>query len=307
MKKIIIALLSIGLLMGGCSTGNTESGKIDVVVSFYPLYDFATKIGGDYVNVTNIVPTNEEVHDFELTPQNKITIQDSQVFVYNGLELESWVDDLLPTLSSDTVVVDSSTNVTALHSEEHEEEEEEEEEAGHEHGEHDPHIWLDPENVKIQMQNIYDALVSVDPDHQEQYQENLTTWQAELDKLNNEFTTGLAATTSKNIVTNHEAFAYLANAYGLTQVPIEGIYADSEPDPQTLISIIEFMKTNNVKVVFVESLASTKISDTVAKETGASLDVLYTLEGITEEQQQNKDDYFSLMRLNLQALIKALS
>ncbi len=307
MKKLLLLLVSILFIVSGCSSKPASSGKLKVVASFYPLADFAQKVGGDHVEVVNLVPTGTEVHDFELSAQDKAAILESDVFVYNGVGLESWVDDLLPTLGDKVTQVDSSKGVELIHASEEHEEGHDEHEEDHDHGEYDPHIWLSVSRAKQQMTTIYEALVAADPDHKADYEANYKTYAAQFDALDQEFKTQLAGVAHHTIVVSHQAFGYLCASYGLEQVALEGIYAESEPDPKTLASVIEYMKTNSIKVVFAESASSTKLSDTISKETGAKVDVLYTIEAMSAEQVSAKEDYLSLMRMNLKALVNALS
>lgn len=310
MKKFFGGLLALLLILTGCQSTTNTSDKLKVVVTFYPLAQFAESIGGEYVEVVNLVPTGEEVHGFELTPKNRADIEESDLFVYNGLSLESWVEDVIATVN-ELHVVNSSTGVHALEAsgdhdhegEDHDHEEEEE----HDHGEYDPHIWLSVKSAKIQLKNILEGLIAVDPDHETQYQANYDIEVAKMDELDEEYTTQLADLQTRQIVTSHQAFAYLAHDYDLEQVAITGINDESEPTAQALIEVIEYIKENQLKVIFVGELVSSKVSEQIASETGAELKVLYTIEGLSSAQETAKEDYFSLMRANLKALVDALS
>lgn len=301
MKKwicLLSAFLCFSILAGcGTASGNTSGGRISVVTSFYPMYDFATKIGGEKVSVVNLTPAGTEPHDWEPSSTDMVTLEKADIFIYNGAGMEHWVDSVLSSLSNkDLITVEAAKGITLLKS------------SGADQSEsYDPHVWLDPQNAKIQMQTILDAFIQADPANKEYYKANFDKYAGELDKLDEEFTAALSGLPQKNIVVAHDAFGYLCNAYGLTQVPIEGLSADSEPDAARMSEIIDFVKANDVKVIFFEELVSPKVAKAIAEETGSTTAVLNPLEGITEEQQAAGEDYFSVMRANLTALVDALS
>lgn len=176
----------------------------------------------------------------------------------------------------------------------------------HHHGKWDPHVWLSPVKAKQQAQNIAAALSEVDPANAESYAANLKDLEKDLDQLDKDFREGLKDVKSKLLVTNHEAFAYLAKEYGLEQEGITGVYADQEPSAQRMAEIIDFVKEHQVKVIFAEEILSPKVSEAIAEASGATVEVLSPVESLTQEQVQNGDDYLTVMRSNLEALKKAL-
>ena len=307
MRKIIlplIILLSLSLFTGCTgSTGNSanqdSSGKLSVVTSFYPMYDFASKVGGDKVSVTNLTPAGVEPHDWEPSSSDMIRLENAQVFIYNGSGMEHWVDSVLSALENKKLlVVEASAGAPFLTVSGS---------ADAANASVDPHVWLDPQIAKIEMKAILDAFKTADPENAVYFQANYDKYALEFDKLDAEFTSALAKVPRKNIVVAHNAFGYLCNAYGLTQVPIEGLSADSEPDAARMSEIIDFVSKNNVKVIFFEELVSPKVAETIAAETGSTTAVLNPLEGLSEADQAAGKDYFSVMRENLKTLTAALS
>ena len=286
----LAALLALGL--AGCgakgpdtaaasaAAAQTDSGaKVKVVTSFYAMEDFAKKVGGDDIEVTNLVPAGTEPHDWEPAATDVQAIQDADLFVYNGASMEHWVDDTLSSLGDKTPASVKASEGIALR-------------VGEEPGEDDPHVWLNPEKAKAELANIKDALVKVDPDHKADYEANYEK---------------LGAAPNKTIVVSHEAFGYLCDAYGLTQVPITGMDAEGEPDAQTMASIIDQVKSQNIKVIFSEDLVSPKVAKQIADATGATCEVLSPIEGLTDEELAQGEDYVSVMHANLNELVKALS
>lgn len=296
---------------------DAETGKLRVMASFYPMYDFAVKIGGEYAEVTNMVPAGTEPHDWEPAATDIKKLEQADLFIYSGAGMEHWAEDVLESLSKQSLVsVEASEGITLLpgheeeeeaHAEEQTEEHAGEEEDEHEHGAYDPHVWLSPLNAKKEMENIKNGFVKADPAHAEYYEENYTNYAAKLDALDKEFKTKLADVPHKEIVVNHEAFGYLCQAYGLTQLGISGLSPEEEPDPKKMAEITDFVKEHSVKVIFSEELVSPKVAESVASETGARVEVLNPLEGLSDEELAAGADYFSVMEENLVKLVNALS
>lgn len=305
-RRSAIAASAIGLtaLLAGCKTAsqNKTGGKLNIVASFYPMYDFAKRIAGDYADVTCLVPAGTEPHDWEPSSKDMKTIQEADFLIYNGAGMEHWVKDVLDGLGSDTklVSVETSKGVNLLSLEE-------DDDHDHDHGGTDPHVWLSPLNAKIQMKNICDALSEKDSEHKTEYAANLDKANADFDTLDSEFHKGLDPLPNKTIVVSHQAFGYLCEAYGLTQMPIEGVEADAEPNAQEMKEITEFVKEHNVKVIFTEELVSPKVAQAIAEATGARVEELNPLEGLTDEELKAGEDYLSVMRDNLKALEGALA
>lgn len=302
--------LSLSLLTG-CGTQPADTaagdGRLRVLTSFYPMYDFACKIGGDCIDVTNMVPSGTEPHDWEPSTNDLKNLEKADVFIYNGADMEPWADDLLVSRSDTLRVVEASENVELRTTDGEHEHAHEHEDADHHHGDFDPHVWLDPENAKIEMEAIRDALCAADPEHSTVFQSNYEKYAAELDALDAEFREKLAPLPNRTIVVAHEAFGYLCDAYGLTQVGIEGLSPDSEPDPGRMAEVIDFVREHGISTIFFEELVSPKVAEAIASETGAQAKMLSPLEGLSDEQAAAGADYFSVMHDNLAALMEALN
>lgn len=301
--------LSLSLLTG-CGTQPADTagsdGRLRVLTSFYPMYDFACKIGGDCIDVTNMVPSGTEPHDWEPSTNDLKNLEKADVFIYNGADMEPWADDLLVSRSDTLRVVEASENVELRTTDGEHEHAHEHEGADHHHGDFDPHVWLDPENAKIEMEAIRDALCAADPENSTVFQSNYEKYAAELDALDAEFREKLAPLPNRTIVVAHEAFGYLCDAYGLTQVGIEGLSPDSEPDPGRMAEVIDFVREHSISTIFFEELVSPKVAEAIASETGAQAKMLSPLEGLSDEQAAAGADYFSVMHDNLAALMEAL-
>lgn len=314
MKKWLLGLVSLTLstaLLAGCTGGTDPSSapsgegkKLSVYTSFYAMEDFTEKIGGDKITVTNLVPSGTEPHDWEPQASDIAGLENADVLVYNGAGMEHWVGDVLESLQNKKLVaVEASKGISLLESTgEHEEEESGAPQSEAEESSADPHVWLDPENAKKEMETIKNALVQADPANKETYEANYTKYAAQADELNSEFRQIADGLKSKDLIVAHQAFGYLCKAYGLNQVAIEGLSPDSEPDAARMAEIIEFAKEHKVTTIFFEELVSPKVAETIAKATGAKTEVLDPLEGLSDENKAAGMDYFSIMKKNMEAI-----
>jgi zinc transport system substrate-binding protein len=233
----------------------------------------------------------------------------AKVFVYNGLDMESWVGKTLESISNkELIVVESSKGAELIkntHDEEHhdgeEHEEDEKHEDEHEHGEYDPHLWLSLKEAKVQTKNIRDALVQADSINKDFYEKNYEEFAKKLDELYNEYKKKFDTVQSKYFITGHAAFGYLCRDFGLEQKSVEDVFAEGEPTPQKLKGLADFSKKNNIKTIFMEELASPKVSETLAREVGAKVEKIYTI----ESREDNKD-YIQSMRDNLEKVYNSL-
>ncbi|MFZ5988210.1 MAG: metal ABC transporter substrate-binding protein [Bacillota bacterium] len=316
-KLIVLFTIVFFVSAVGCSENVSVENKsknderISVYTSFYTMYDFASKIGGDRVELHNLVPTGTEPHDWEPSPKDILSIEKADVLVYNGAGMEDWIEKILSSIRNEKLeVVEVSKDITLLKDDQEEHEEESSSEEGQEnedeHLENDPHIWLNPLLAKKQMEAIKNAFVKADPSNKDYYEKNYVDNAKKLDDLDSEYKEALSKYTKRDIIVAHKAFGYLCEAYGLRQVAIEGLNAESEPTPARMAEIVKFARDNNVKVIFFEELISPKVANAIAREVGARTEVLNPLEGLKEEDISAGKDYFSVMRENLEALKKAL-
>ncbi len=344
-KKFGLLMLSAVMILSvlaGCSEPETKivDEKINVYTTFFPLYDFTRQIGGEHVNVVNLVPAGVEAHDWTPKSRELSDIRKAQVFIYNGAGFEGWVEDFLGSLEkTDAPHVVKATkglnliNVTEVeektatdehahenehghdhgHADEHAHEEKAtstEKEAAHDHahdhGGVDPHTWLSPLQAKEMSKNIFEALVKVDPQHKADYEKNFATFSAKLDELHKFYQDSLAATKRKEIVVQHEAYGYLCRDYGLTQKAIMGISPDAEPTAQDMKAISDFVKKHDVKYILFEELVSDKVAKTLADDLNIGTLVFSPVEGLTEEQDKAGETYITMMEKNLTNLVKAL-
>ena len=300
--KIIFLACVIGTLVGcskstigekATSNNKSDKSKLQVVVSFNPLKEFAEEIGKDKIEVKTVVPEGVEPHDFEPKIKDMQNISDANLFIYSGFGMETWVDKTLAAVDNkNLIVVDSSKGVIPIKNQG---------KAMDENGQYDPHIWLSLREAKIQTKNIKDALVKADKKNQSYYEKNYKDFSSKLDTLYNEYKVKFAGVKNKNFVTGHAAFGYLCRDFGLKQNSVEDVFAGGEPTPQKLKQIVELSKKNKIKVIFMEELASPRVSQTLAEEVGASVEKIYTI----ESNEDNKT-YIESMKENLLIIYNSL-
>ena len=300
-KKLIIILgilvlaFAAILLSNFGSAKKVSDGKLQITASFYPMYFFASRIGGDKANVTNITPAAAEPHDYEPTTQQIVKINQSNMLVLNGGIMEAWGSKIKDQLSSSNVLV-VTTGEGLINKD------------LSENGQKilDPHVYMDPMLAKKQVAAIEKGFEKIDPKDASYFQANAKKLEGELDQLNTEFKQGLSNCRQKDFITSHAAFGYLAAQYGINQVPISGVSPDEEPSSQKLAEITKLVKQKDIKIIFFESLVSPKLSDTIANETGVKTMVLDPIEGITKDGLAAGQTYLTIMRQNLDNLQIAL-
>ncbi|URZ87451.1 metal ABC transporter substrate-binding protein [Floricoccus penangensis] len=310
MKKIatVFTILIVAVGLVACSKQKT-SDKIQIITTFYPMYEFTKEVAGDHADVSYLVPAGQEVHDYEPSARDMAKITDSDVLVYNNDNLEKWFSNAKKNIKDKTLIIEASKNVKMLEFDKeagHDHKEDSDSDHSHDEGSVDPHTWLSLKNAQIEVQTIADDLSKKYPDYKEDFQKNAQAYLEKLDNLEKEYATSLDSASNKKFVTQHAAFGYLANDYGLTQIAIAGLTPDAEPSSATLAKLKKIMQENNLNIVYFEENADDKIAKTLANEVGAETLVLNTVEGITKDEQKNGATYISIMEANLENLKKSV-
>lgn len=310
-NRYLWGLMGLILLLVGCqeATIQTNPNQLTVFTSIYPLEHFTKKIGGKHVQVHNLVPAGTEPHDFELSAQKMAELTKADLVVYNGAELDTWLDKAKKAnRSSQTKWLETTKNIHLLANQG--EEHGHKEETGHveeEHaGEFDPHVWLNPLLAKKQAHQIKESLIQVDSKHKTEYEKNYQQLAKQLDQLDQEIKAMTVKAKKKEFVVSHAAFGYLAEQYGLSQIAVSGLSPADEPSAKDLQEIIHTMNEHQLKHIFFETLVSSKVAQMIQREVKAQSLTLNPLEGLTAEEKEQNADYFSIMRKNKENLAKAL-
>ncbi|ADC52093.1 hypothetical protein BpOF4_20489 (plasmid) [Alkalihalophilus pseudofirmus OF4] len=332
MKLTVLLLLFFIVILGACNASNNEEELIDgetentiteevltVVTTTFVLEDFTRKIGGEHVDVINVVPLGADAHSFEPTARQMIEIMEADAFVYNGAGFEGFVDAVLKSMEKEDVVALQASNNIPLredddeHVDVHEEDEHSDENLDvHEEDEHlhagvDPHAWLDPVYALQYAKNIYDLLVQLQPEFEEQFTENYTNLKIELENLHVEFEEMVSTAERNQFIVSHAGYGYWEQRYGLEQIAISGLSPTNEPSQRQVEEILELGQSLNLTHLFVEQNFTSKIAEMIADEIGADILYLHNLEAATQEDIDNGENYISIMRGNIEALKQGLN
>ena len=286
-KLLLIVLVLVQMVVfSSCSNSSSQnnSDKLQVYTSFYAMYDFAKQIGGDKADVHIMCAVGQEPHDYEPTAQDIAKLSGADVFIYNGMGMEHWVDSVVDTLNGSLIVVQTSDY--AKHITETE----------------DPHIWLNPENALSQLKSIADAFKKADSENTGYYDERFKECEEKINRLIEDYNSTAAEFKHDTIVVSHEAYANICEPLGLKQVAINGSDNGEDPTPSRMADIIRLIKGKNIKYIFTEPLSSSSVIETIADDADCGILVLDPFEGNLEGK-----DYFTVMYENLEAIKTALS
>ena len=327
MKRFFCALLAGLMLPTLCACAQQppqDSGKLQVVCTLFPYYDFARVIGGDEAEVTLLVAAGKETHSFEPTPLDVIRVSEADVFLYNGGEGEQWVEDILSSAGGNIPVTAAMMDLVDLHSEEivegmqvsghhdhdhdgdsaHHEEEEDSDEV-----EYDEHIWTSPVVAQSICRGICDALCKADRENAEVYAARTEEYVAQLGELDAAFREVVENARRDTLVFGDRfPLLYFCKTYGLHyRAAFHGCAGDTEPSLGTLKYLIDKVRDENIPVVYTIELSSQKVARAIAETTGAKVVTFHSCQQVTREEFNSGASYLTLMWDNVEALREGLS
>ncbi|MDY2789001.1 MAG: zinc ABC transporter substrate-binding protein [Atopobium sp.] len=307
-KLLLAAFVAVLIVMplSACNKNNSNAptpaassdAKKTVYTTFFPVYDLTKRIVGDKMDVKMIIKGNQEPHDFELQAADMASITKADLIVYNGAGMESFINDLKTSAKNDDKFLDLSQGLTLLQNKDA---------VTGDHSSVNPHTWLSIKNALVELDTLYKKVVAIDPQNADYYKQNFEKATAQFKELDKKFeeTLSKVSQSEKYFVVSHAAFNYLAHDYGLKQVAVTGISPEDEPSAAQLATIADFVKQHKISTIFFEGKATPKVAETLAKNTGTKTATLYTMESLTEEEQQM--GYLKLMEHNLNELVKSFS
>ncbi len=337
-RSITLSLASLGVaFLTGCGAatpastspaatapaqqGTTIGAPIQVATTMSVLADMVKNVGGERVQVTNIIPVGAGPEDYQPSPADARTLAQADVLIANGFGLEEWLDDLFESAGKPELRrFDAAEGLTPLESDHAEEGHSEEasgtavaeeghsEEAGHEHAKGNPHFWLSAANGIVYVENIRDALSDVDPAGAQTYAANAERYIAELRQLNDELKQQAATVpeASRKLVTNHDAFPYFAQEYGFTVVGNVVANPEAEPSAGDLAALLQTIKEQQVTAIFAESQFNPKLVDVLAQDAGvAVIPDLYT--DTLGEPGSPAASYIEMLRYDMTTIVSALT
>jgi len=328
LKAVLIAgIFAFVLALAGCtdkSSFTEENGKLNVITTIFPYYDFVREIAGDKVNLELVVPAGMDTHSFEPVATDMINFSKADIIIYNGGEMEGWTDEVLKASGNDKIIsakmmdyVDIVTEETVEgmqgergHSDVNETMHEEQEHAGsaETEEEYDEHIWTSPANASIIVLKIADILSGADKKNSAYYHKNAEKYNKKLKEVDNCFREITKSAEKKYLVfADRFPLRYFTDEYGLGySAAFAGCSQETEPSADTIAFLIDKIKEENIPVILKIELTSRKVADAISEETGAEVLTFNTCHNITKKQFDKGEGYYSLMKGNVEVLRKAL-
>ena len=324
MKRILSLLLSLLALMALTACGGPKAPgaegphRLKVVATVFPAYDFARAAGGEWADVTLLLPPGAETHSYEPTPADILAVQDCDLFLYLGGDSDAWVDTILESVQPSGAVLrmidcvelleEETVEGMTAHGHDHEDHDSHEHELG-EVLEADEHVWTSPVLAKTLCEAICDALCRADPAHQENYRARLADYLEELTALDEAFRDTVAAGSRRLLVFGDRfPLLYFCREYGLDyRAAFHGCASDTEPSLATLKYLIDQVAREQIPVVYTIELSSQKVAQAIAETTGARVLTFQSCQTVSRQDLDNGATYLSLMWQNVAALKEGLS
>ena len=334
MKRILSFLLALALSLSLCACAapgeKADDGKLQIVTTLFPYYDFARAIAQDRADVTLLLSPGREAHSFEPTPLDAVTISEADVFLYNGGEGEYWVESMLDAAGEHIAVASRMMDyVDALneeyvegmqgadgHDHDHEHGSHDDHDHDHEEDEHDSdeieydeHIWTSPKNAVILCRAVCDAVCRADAGNAEFYRANCENYCAQLEDLDARFA-ALCESAPRRLLIFADRFPmlYFCREYGLDyRAAFHGCSGDTEPSLATIKFLIDKVEEEDIPVVYPIHFGTKKVAAVVSECTGAAIETLYSMQTVSRADFDAGETYLTLMERNFEALRKGLN
>ncbi len=314
MLKVVSILFITTILLIGCAD-TTEQDSVEsedtvqIVTSMFPMYEITKEIAGNRAEISVMVGANEDAHHYEPSARAVAAVNEADIFVYSSDEMEFWVESLLSVVENeDLIVVELGEGIDfEMHSDDDHDHDDDHDDHGHghdghDHGNLDPHFWLNPVSVESQLTLIVDALLAVDSEGKDLYEAEAKRFSDELLALDQAYQEAFDSATNRSFVVQHQAFGHLAHQYDLNQVAIGGLTTEVESSPNQLAKIVELINEQQLPIIYYQSGESSTIAETIANETSTEIGVLYDLESMPAAFENADQPYLDAMKENLNQL-----
>ena len=308
-KKIAAAAAAVGMVlaMGGCGKAQEQSadGKLRVITTNFPPYDFVRQISGGECEVEMLLTGGQDSHSYEPTAKDIIRINEADLFICTGGESDSWVEKLADSLDSDLKILRMIDYIEPIEVHDHEEEHSEEEHEEHdEHGaEYDEHVWTSPLNAVKISEAISEALCEADGKNAEKYKAGLEGYKAELSLLDKDMRAAADGLSKPLIFGDRFPFAYLARDYGIEYyAAFSGCSSETEPSAAKMTELIDRAKETDAKAIYYIEFSTEKVAKTIAEAVGAKTRLMHSCHTLSTEDLNNGETYISIMRRNIEAM-----
>jgi zinc transport system substrate-binding protein len=308
----IITLLALSGLLVSCgdsqdSTPASNTDRLTIAASFYPIAEIVQRVGGDDVQLLALTAPGVEPHDSELSAKQLEELSKADIVFYIGGGFQPDVEKAVASLPKTTIAIDLLKSVDVITSEEKDDHAEEEPD-GHNHGssDTDPHVWLDPANMVKMSAIVSQEIAKVQTDLASNLTSRQTEYANDLNEVGTLMDSTFASCERKELVSAHDAFTYFTKRANLTAVPISGVDPENEPSAKELEATAKIAQDRNVTTVFFEEVLPKAFADTVAKAIGASVDSINAIETISQSDLDAGVTYSSIMKSNIIKVATAL-
>ena len=293
-------LVSYGTLQK--TNRNSDQSKLNVVSTFLPITLFTEAVAGECATVTSLIPPNLGPHDFQATPADISALSNASVLVKNGLGMEYFLDKLITSANNNSLqVVDTSLGVALIRSDD---DQDEAKQGDQEHGEVNPHIWLDPLRAVQQVENIRDGLVKADPDCADGYTKRAAAYASQLKGLNTTIATQLKPFRGQTFIAFHDFAPYFAERYGLKADFVVDV-PEMNPTPEDLQRVSKKVQQSQLKALLSEPQEGDRSFNALALDLGVKVVTFDPLETGSEQASKQPDTYFKVMDKNVVSLIQS--
>ncbi|MEG2234267.1 MAG: metal ABC transporter substrate-binding protein [Oscillospiraceae bacterium] len=318
MKRIISAVLCAVILLCSCSKNESnslpcnEDGRLSIITTIFPQFDFARNVTGDLADVSMLLPPGAESHSYEPTPKDIIAIQNCDLFIYVGGENDAWIDDILASMGEKSpetlVLINVVDTVDEVHFDSGHAESHKTSDGEHE-VEPDEHIWTSVKNAKLMTDAICHKLCEIDPDHSAEFSANAGSYQKRLDNLDMQFASMMQTAKRRCIVVGDRfPFIYLARDYGIEYyAAFSGCAEQCEPSAATIAFLTEKIKEERIPNVFYIEFSNHLVADAIAEATDTKTLLLHSCHNLSKRELDSGADYISVMQQNINNLTEALN
>jgi zinc transport system substrate-binding protein len=302
----VVVISAISLTLGSCAkppATTPVSKQLQIVTTFIPITDFTKAVAGDRAQVTQLLPTNVEPHDYQAKPGDAQKLAKADVLVQNGLEMEGFLKELIKnTGNAKLKVIDSSQGIKLIETKTIEGKKQK---AGQDRAKFNPHIWLDPKRAIRQVENIREGLIGADPAGKEIYTTNAGAYIKKLRELDTEITKMLQPFAGKTFVAFHDFAPYFAQSYNLKVNFLVDVPEDN-PSPADVKRIVDTVKATNLKTLLAEPNGGTDAFAALAKDLNVRVSTFDTMETGSPEAVQS-GHYITTMQANVKTLVTAFT
>lgn len=302
MKKLICLIMAFSMIfiIAGCGSNQPQNNKkLSIVAVSFPEYDFARAVAGDLADIKMLIPPAGETHGYEPTVSDIKAVSNCDLFIYTGGESTSWTENLLNSANNKDLKTLAMTDFVELKNTKDE---------THHKFTVDEHVWTTPENAVLIVNAITDILSEIDPQNKETFEKNSKAYCEKLNELDLDIK-AITENTDKNTLVFGDRFplTYFAEAYSLEYLSaFSGCSEDTEASARTIAQLIDYVKQNNIPVVFINELSNTEIAKQIAEETGAEVRTFYSCHKISKDDFESGKTYVDIMSRNIENLDSAL-